>query len=164
MPDGAGGNIRSGDGAAAQGNSTRPHPSRSGGEKSIDGNIDKDRTAREKSDSVRAGKGQQGARSKSCTLLCADAQAYHDALVTAKALMQFPPSSDNPKVYQEWRICVEGLLNFADGGPRCEPAHAPTVNSPGAEGAETREPRNHSRGKRQGEAVPPRANPPVAVG
>ena len=94
MPDGAGGNIRSGEDATAQGNFTRPHPSRSGGEKSVDGNTDKDPTAGEKSNGARASKGQQGARSKSCTLLSADAQTRHDALVTAKALMQFPPSTD----------------------------------------------------------------------
>ena len=44
VPDGAGGNIRSGEDAAAQGNFTRPHPSRSGGEKSIDGNAGRDPT------------------------------------------------------------------------------------------------------------------------
>ena len=104
VPDGAGGNVRSGKDAAPQGNFTRPHPSCSGGEKIIDDNTGKDPTAGEKSDGVRAGKGQQGAKSKSCTLLSADAQARYDALVTAKALMQFPLSTDNPKVYQEWQI------------------------------------------------------------
>ena len=59
---------------------------------------------------------------------------------------------------------MEGLLNFADSGPRCEPAHAPTVDSPGAEGAETREPWNHPQGERLGEVVPPRANPPADGG
>ena len=162
MPDGAGGNVQNGEDTATQGNFTRPHLSRSGGEKSVGGNIDKDPTAGEKSDSARASKGQQGARSKSCTLLSADAPARHDALVTAKALMQFPPSTDNPKVYQEWWARLEGLLHFADGGPRCEPAHAPTVDSPGAEGDETREPRDHPRGERPGRAVPPQANPPAA--
>ena len=105
MPDGAGGNIRSGEDAAAKGNLTRPQPSRSGGEKSIDGNTGKDPTAGERSDDVRASKGQQGAKSKSCTLLSADAQARHDALVTAKALIQFPPSTDSPN-------CIMGTFLF----------------------------------------------------
>ena len=69
VPDGAGGNIRSGEDVAAQGNFTRTHPSRSGGEKSIDENTVTDRTAGEKRDGIRVGKGQQGARTKSCTLL-----------------------------------------------------------------------------------------------
>ena len=86
---------------------------RSGGEKSVDGNTGKDPTAGESSDGVRASKGQQGTKSKSCTLLSADAQAPHDALVTAKALMQFPSSTDNPKVYQEWRIRVQKGVHFS---------------------------------------------------
>ena len=43
---------------------------------------------------ARAGKGQQGTKSKSCTLHSDDAQARHDALITAKALIQFPPSTE----------------------------------------------------------------------
>ena len=73
-----------------------------------------------------ASKGQQGTKSKSCTLLSEDTQARHDVLITTKALIQFSPSTDNPKAYQEWRTRVEELLHFADGGPRCEPVHAPT--------------------------------------
>ena len=99
MSDGAGGNIRRGEGATAQGSSTRLHPSRSAGEKSVGGNIGKDPTAGEKGNGARVGNGPQGARSKSSMLLSVDAQACNDALVTAKALMQFPPSTDNPKVY-----------------------------------------------------------------
>ena len=57
---------------------------------------------------------------------------------------------------------MEGLLNFADGGPRCEPAHAPTVDSPEAKGVEVREPQGHPQGNRPGEDVPPQANPPAA--
>ena len=83
-------------------------------EKSIGGNANKDPTVGEKSDGARTGKGQQGTKSKSCTLLSEDAQARDDALVTAKALIQFPPSTDNHKVYQEWRTHVEELLHFAD--------------------------------------------------
>ena len=94
--------------------------------------------------------------------MCSSDLACHDALVTAKALIQFPPSTDNPKVYQEWRTRVEELLHFADGGPRCEPVHAPTVDSPGAKGAEAREPQDPPRGDRPGEAMPPQANPPTA--
>ena len=48
VPDGVGGNIRSGKDAAVQGNFTGHHPSRSGGEKSVDGNTGRDPTAWEK--------------------------------------------------------------------------------------------------------------------
>ena len=72
-PDGAGGHIRSGEGG--------------GVEKRIGGKTSKEPTVGEKSDGARTGKGQQGAKSKSCTLLSEDAQARHDALVTAKALI-----------------------------------------------------------------------------
>ena len=72
-PDGAGDNIWSGEDA--------------GGEKSTDGNTGKDPTVGEKSDGARTGKGQQATKSKSDTLLSADAQAHHDALVTTKALI-----------------------------------------------------------------------------
>ena len=125
-PGGAGGSTRSGEVGDV--------------EKSMGGNTNRDPSVGEKSADARAGKGQQGAKSKSGTFLWDDAQARHDALVTAKALIQFPPNTDNPKVYQEWRSRVEELLHFADGGPRCEPVRAPTVDSPGAKGAEAQEP------------------------
>ena len=72
-PGGAGGPTRSGEDG--------------GVEKSIGGNTGKDPTVGGKSDGVCTGKGQQGTKSKSCTLLSADTQARHDALVTAKALI-----------------------------------------------------------------------------
>ena len=134
VPGGAAGGVLSGGGMAARRNSPRPYPSRSVGEKSVGRNVDKDPTGGEKSTGACTDKGPHGAKSKSYTLLSADAQAHHNALVTAKALMQFPPKTDNPKVYQEWQARVEGLLHFADGGPRYEPTHAPTVDSPGVEG------------------------------
>ena len=58
-PDGAGGNIRSGEDG--------------GVEKSVGGNTSKDPMVGEKSDGVRTGKGQLGTKSKSCTLLSEDA-------------------------------------------------------------------------------------------
>ena len=58
----------------------------------------------------------EGSKSKSSTPLSPDAQARHDALVAAKALMQFPPSDGDPKIYQAWRARVEALLDYADGG------------------------------------------------
>ena len=57
---------------------------------------------------------------------------------------------------------MEGLLNFADGGPGCEPTHAPTVNGPGAGGDKTREPRGQPRGECQDETVLARIGPPTA--
>ena len=78
-----------------------------------------------------------------------------------KALMKFPLSTGDPKVYQEWRARVEGLLDFADGGPGCEPACVTTVNGPGAGGNKTREPRGQPRGERQDETVLPRTGPPA---
>ena len=98
-------------------------------EKSMGGNTGRDPSIGEKNEGARTGKGQQGTKSKSDTLLSDDAHARHDALISAKALIQFAPSTDNPKVYQEWQTHVEELLHFADGGPRCEPVHAPTVDS-----------------------------------
>ena len=68
-------------------------------EKSMGGNTGRDPSVGEKSKVAHTGKGQQGTKSKSGTLLSDDAQAHHDALITAKALIQFPPSTDNPKVY-----------------------------------------------------------------
>ena len=143
MPGGAGGNRKNGEpeGATAHRNSTELPPSRSGGEKSVANGTIKEPTAEEKSDGARAGDGPQGAKSKSAAPQAFDAQARHDALVAAKPLMQFPPSTSDPKVYQEWRARVEGLLHFADGGPGCEHSRAPTVNGPGAGGDKTREPR-----------------------
>ena len=76
--------------------------------------------------------------------------------------MQFPPSTSDPKVYQEWRARMEGLLNFTDGGPRREPTRAPTVNGTRAGGDKTCKPRGQPRGERQNETVPPRTGPPVA--
>ena len=46
-----------------------------------------------------------------------DAQARHDTLVAARALMQFPPSANDPKVYQAWRERLENLLHYADDRP-----------------------------------------------
>ena len=163
-PDGADGNNRSGEpeGAAAQRNSVRPPPSRSGGEKSVGNSDGKGPTAGEKSDGARAGEGPRGAKSKSSAPLSSGAQARHDALVAAKALMLFPPSTGDTKVYQEWRARVGGLLDFADGGPGCEPTRAPTVNGPGAGGDKTREPRGQPHGERQDETVPRCTGPPVA--
>ena len=106
--------------------------------------------------------GPQGAKSKSAAPQASYAQARHDALIAAKALMQFPPSTSDPKVYQEWRSRMEGLLNFADGGPGCEPTRAPTINGPGAGGDKTREPRGQPRGECQDETVLPRTSPPAA--
>ena len=58
----------------------------------------------------------KGSKSKSSAPLSPDAQARHDALVAAKALMQFPPNDGDPKIYQAWRACMEALLDYADGG------------------------------------------------
>ena len=57
---------------------------------------------------------------------------------------------------------MEGLLNFVDGSPGCEPTRAPTVNGPGAGGDKTHEPRGQPRGECQDETVLPRTGPPVA--
>ena len=143
MSCGAGGNDKSGEvrGATTGRNSIECPPSRSGGEKSVADGASKDPTAKEKSDGTRAGEDPQGAKGKSAAPQASDAQARHDALVAAKALMQFAPSTNDPKVYQEWRARVEGLLDFADGGPRSEPTRAPTVNGRRAGGDKTREPR-----------------------
>ena len=56
-------------------------------EKSMGGNTGKDPSVGEKSEGARAGKGQHGMKSKSGTLLSDDAQAHHDARITAKALI-----------------------------------------------------------------------------
>ena len=66
---GAGGSTRSGEDG--------------GMEKSMGSNTGRDPSVGEKSEGVRAGKGQQGTKSKSGTLLSDDAQARHDALITA---------------------------------------------------------------------------------
>ena len=42
----------------------------------------------------------EGSKSKSSSPLSPDALAHHDALVATKALMQFPPSDGDPKIYQ----------------------------------------------------------------
>ena len=63
----------------------------------------------------------QASRSKSSAPLSPDAQERHDALVAAKALMQFLPTYGDPKIYQEWRVRVEALLDFANGGPMPDP-------------------------------------------
>ena len=41
----------------------------------------------------------EGSKSKSSAPLSPDAQARHNALVTAKALMQFLPKDGDPKIY-----------------------------------------------------------------
>ena len=76
----------------------------------------------------------EGSKSKSLAPLSPDAQARHDALVAAKALMQFPSNDGGPKIYQAWRARVEALLDYADGGPRPDPTRAPTVDGPVAAG------------------------------
>ena len=86
--------------------SFRPPPLPSG-EKSVGNGAAKDQTAR----------AAQPSKSKSSTHTPPDAQARHDTLVAAKALMQFPPSNIDPKVYQAWRARVEKLLDYVDGGP-----------------------------------------------
>ena len=53
-------------------------------------------------------------------------------------------------------------LNFADGGPGCEPTRAPTVNCPGSGGDKTREPWGQPRGECQDETVLPHTGPPAA--
>ena len=72
--------------------------------------------------------------SKSSAPLSPDAQARHDALVAAKALMQFPPKDGDPNIYQEWRARMEALFDYADGDPRPDPTRAPlsmTLRLPG---------------------------------
>ena len=76
--------------------------------------------------------------------------------------MQFPPSTSDPKVYQERRSRVEGLHNLVDGGPRCETTRAPTVNGPGPGGDKTHEPRGQPRGECQDETVVPCTGSPMA--
>ena len=56
---------------------------------------------------------------------------------------------------------MEGLLNFADGGPGREHTCAPTINGPRAGAVKTGEPRGQPRGECQDETVPPRTGPPV---
>ena len=57
---------------------------------------------------------------------------------------------------------MEGLLDFADGGPGGEPTRAPTVNGIGAGGDKKREPRSRPWDERQDETVLLRAGPPMA--
>ena len=79
--------------------------------------------------------------------------------------MQFPPKDGDPKIYQEWRARVEGLLNYADGGPRPNPTRAPTLDGPATAGDQTRPPWAHPRGERRPETAtpaPPRTTPPMA--
>ena len=70
----------------------------------------------------------EGSKSRSSAPLSPDAQARHNALVAAKALMQFPPKDGDPKIYQEWRARMEALLDYADGGPRPDRTRAPTID------------------------------------
>ena len=74
----------------------------------------------------------QASKSKSSAPLSPDAQTRHDALVTAKPLMQFPPKDGDPKIYQDWRAHVEALVDYSDDGPRPDPTRAPTVDGPAA--------------------------------
>ena len=67
--------------------------------------------ARGKRDGMRS-EDPEGSKSKSSAPLSPDAQARHDALVAAKALMQFPPKDGDPKIYQDWRAPVEALLDY----------------------------------------------------
>ena len=67
----------------------------------------------------------EGSKSKSSALLSPNAQARHDALVVAQALLHIPPKDGDPKIYQERRARVEALLDYADGGPRPDPTRAP---------------------------------------
>ena len=113
----------------------------------------------------RGGMRSEYPRVSSSAPLSPDAQARHDALVAAKALMQFPPNDGDPKIYQEWRAHVEALLDYADGGPRPDPTRAPTVDGPVTAGGPTRSPWTHPHGERQAETAPPaplRAAPPMA--
>ena len=89
----------------------------------------------------------EGSKSKSSAPLSPDVQARHDALVAAKALMQFPRKDDDPKIYHEWRARVEALLDYADGGPRPDPTRAPTIDGPAAAGDQTHPPRGHPHGE-----------------
>ena len=79
--------------------------------------------------------------------------------------MQFPPKDGDPKIYQEWRACVEALLDYADGGPRPDPTRARTANGPAAAGGQTRPPWANPHGERPAETAPPappRTAPPTA--
>ena len=89
MPEGAGGNHKSGkpEGVTAQRNSVGLPSSRSGGEKSVGNCAGKEPTAGQKSDGACVGEGPQGTKSKSTAPQSSDAQARHDALVAAKDLM-----------------------------------------------------------------------------
>ena len=80
----------------------------------------------------------EGSKRKSSAPLSPDAQARHDALVVAKALMQFPPKDGDPKIYQEWRARVEALIDYADSGPtpiRLGPPLSTTLRLPGVQHA-----------------------------
>ena len=134
------------DDPAAPGLSSEPPPR--SGEKSVGNGAGKGHDAKEGRDHVRASGGPRSFKSKSSTHLPSDTQARHDALVAAKALMQFPPSSGDPKVYQEWRARVEALLDFADGGPEPDVTRTPTVNGPEAGGRKAHEPQGQPPGER----------------
>jgi hypothetical protein len=125
-------------GAAAPKGATMPPPR--SGEKSVCNGTGKEPTAGGGNHGVRPSGDPRASKSKTSAHSPSDVQARHDALVAAKALMQFPPSSGDTKVYQEWRTRVERLLDFADGGPWVEPTQAPTVDNPGAAQDKTRDP------------------------
>lgn len=110
--------------------STRGHPRCSGERSAATGRILGTEGGRDGTCS----EAPEGSKSKSSAPLSPDALARHDALVAAKALMQFPPSDGDPRIYQAWRARVEALLDYADGGPRPDPTRAPlpaTLRLPG---------------------------------
>ena len=76
--------------------SARDHPRRSGERSAATGRMPGAEGGRDRTRS----EAPEGSKSKSSAPLSPDAQARHDALVAAKALMQFPPSDGDPKIYQ----------------------------------------------------------------
>ena len=137
--------ARATDNVTSPWDSARGHPRRSGERSATTG----------RTPGAKGGRGgtrseaPEGSKSRSSAPLYPDAQARHDALVAAKALMPFPPSNGDPKIYQAWRARVEALLDYADGGPRPDPTRAPTVDDPATVGGPTRSTRAHPRGERQ---------------
>ena len=100
--------TRATDNVASLWDSTRGHPRRSGERSAATG---KTPGAEGRRDVIRS-EAPEGSKSKSSAPLSPDAQARHDALVAAEALMQFPPKDGDPKIYQVWRSRVEALLDY----------------------------------------------------
>ena len=88
--------ARATDNVATPQDSARGHPRRSGEKSAATGRTPGADGGR---DGARS-EAPEGSKSKSSAPLSPDAQARHDALGAAKALMQFPPSDGDPKIYQ----------------------------------------------------------------